>query len=67
MRLHVKVVAATWQQPAVARASALTTGVRLNTVLLKFTMNEDRQAALRGRKGLAGTKLGLDEYLMPTQ
>ncbi len=26
-----------------------------------------RQAALRGCKGLVGTKLGLDEDLMPTQ
>jgi hypothetical protein len=36
-------------------------------MLLNFVTNEDRQVALRGRKGLAGTKLGLDEDLMPTQ
>ncbi len=40
---------------------------RLGAVLLKFTTNEDRQAALQGHKGLAGTKLGLDEDLTPTQ
>ncbi len=36
-------------------------------MLLKFTMNENRQDALRGRRGLVGTKLGLDKYLMPVQ
>ncbi len=36
-------------------------------MLLKFATSEDRQAALRGRKGFAGTKLGLDENLTPTQ
>jgi hypothetical protein len=40
---------------------------RPNAVLLKFTMNEDRQATLRERKGLAGSKLGLDEDLTPVQ
>ncbi len=39
----------------------------LGAVLLKFATSEDRQATLWGRKGLAGTKLGLDENLMPTQ
>jgi hypothetical protein len=36
-------------------------------VLFKFATNEDRQAALWGRKGLTGTKLGLDEDLTPAQ
>jgi hypothetical protein len=36
-----------------------------DVVLLKFVSNKDRQAALRGRKGLVGTELGLDEDLMP--
>jgi hypothetical protein len=36
-------------------------------MLLKFATNEDRQAALRGRKGLPGTKLGVDEDLTPAQ
>jgi hypothetical protein len=36
-------------------------------MLLKFVMSEDRHATLRGRKGLVGTKLGLDEDLMPAQ
>jgi hypothetical protein len=36
-------------------------------MLLKFATSEDRQAALRGRKGLARTKLGLDEDLTPAQ
>jgi hypothetical protein len=49
------------------RASALTAGVRPNAVLLKFATNEDHQVALWGRKGLIGTKLGLDEDLMPAQ
>jgi hypothetical protein len=30
-------------------------------------MSEDCQVVLQGRKGLAGTKLGLDEDLTPTQ
>jgi hypothetical protein len=38
-----------------------------SAVLLKFVMSEDRQAAFRGRKGLAGRKLGLDEDLTPVQ
>ncbi len=36
-------------------------------MLLKFATSEDRQVALRGRKGLAGTKLGLDEDFTPVQ
>ncbi len=35
----------------------------LDAVLIKFTTSEDRQVVLRRRKGLAGTKLGLDEDL----
>jgi hypothetical protein len=42
-------------------------GVCLDIVLLKFATNEDRQASLQGCKHLAGTKLGLDEDLTPTQ
>jgi hypothetical protein len=38
-----------------------------STVLFKFATSEDRQAALRRRKGLARTKLGLDEDPTPTQ
>ncbi|CAK9255454.1 unnamed protein product [Sphagnum jensenii] len=67
MRLRVKVVAAKRQWPATPRASTLTTSTRPGAVLLKFVTSKDRQAALRGRKGLAGTRLGLDEDLMPTQ
>jgi hypothetical protein len=66
MRLRVKVVAAMRQQLATWRASTLTTSARPNAVLFKFAMNEDRQAALRGCKGLIGSKLGLDENLTPT-
>jgi hypothetical protein len=66
MRLHAKVVAATRQQLATARASTLAASARLDVVLLKFATSEDRQAALRGRMGLARTKLGLDEDFMPT-
>jgi hypothetical protein len=36
-------------------------------VLLKFVMSKDHQAALWRHKGLAGTKLGLDEDLTPAQ
>jgi hypothetical protein len=42
-------------------------GVRLDVMLFKFTMSEDRQAVLRGHKGLARTKLGLEENLTPAQ
>jgi len=38
-----------------------------HVVLLKFSTNEDRHAALRGHKGLKRTKLGLDKDLTPTQ
>ncbi len=49
------------------RASTSTVGVRPGVVLLKFATNKDCQATLRGRKGLARTKLGLDEDLTPVQ
>jgi hypothetical protein len=67
MRLHFKVIAAMRQRPVTTRASTLMTGTRPGVVLLKFATNEDRQVALRGRKGLARTKLGLDKDLTPTQ
>ncbi len=41
--------------------------MHFGVVLLKFAMNKDRQVVLRGRKGLVGTKLGLDENFTPTQ
>jgi hypothetical protein len=34
-------------------------------MLFKFAMNEDHQAVLQKRKGLARIKLGLDEDLTP--
>jgi hypothetical protein len=46
---------------------APTTVMCPDVVLFKFTMNEDHQATLLGRKGLATTKLGLDEDLTPVQ
>ncbi|CAN5971184.1 unnamed protein product [Sphagnum jensenii] len=67
MRLHVKVVAAKRQWPATSRASTSTASTCPDAVLLKFATSEDCQATLRGRKGLAGTRLGLDEDLTPTQ
>jgi hypothetical protein len=38
-----------------------------DAMLFKFVMSKDRQVALWECKGLAGTKLGLDEDLTPTQ
>jgi hypothetical protein len=67
MRLHAKVVVATRQRPATVWASTSAASARPGAMLLKFTTNEDRQAMLRGCKGLAGTKLGLDEDLTPVQ
>jgi hypothetical protein len=67
MRLRVKVIAAMRQQPTTSRASTSMTSARPDVVLLKFTTNKDFQVALRKHKGLAGTKLGLDEDLTPTQ
>jgi hypothetical protein len=42
MRLRVKVVVATWQQPMTLRASTLTISTRPSAVLLKFATSEDR-------------------------
>jgi hypothetical protein len=42
MRLHAKVVATTRQHLAIVRTSILAIGMRLGTVLLKFTTSEDR-------------------------
>jgi hypothetical protein len=67
MGLHAKVVTATRQRPTTVWASTSATGMCLNAVLLKFSTNEDHQATLQGRKGLAGTKMGLDEDLTPAQ
>jgi hypothetical protein len=55
MRLRVKVV------------MPCCNGLPLCGLPSQHTPGEDRQAALRGCKGLAGTKLGLDENLTPTQ
>ncbi len=52
-------------QPVIAQAFTLEVNVRLGAMLLKFTINEDRQVALQGRKGLVGTKLALDEDFTP--
>ncbi|CAK9250404.1 unnamed protein product [Sphagnum jensenii] len=49
------------------QASTLMAGVHLNAMLLKFVISEDRQVTLWGHKGLAWTKLGLDEDFMPAQ
>jgi hypothetical protein len=67
MRLHAKVIANMWQRLVTTRASTSTARARPSAVLLKFATSEDRQAALRRRKGLTGTKLGLDEDFTPTQ
>ncbi|CAM6069056.1 unnamed protein product [Sphagnum tenellum] len=67
MRLRAKVIVATQQRPAIVWASTSTAGARLGAVLFKFAISEDYQAALRGHKGLVGTKLGLDKDLAPVQ
>ncbi len=67
MRLCTKVIASTWQCPVIAQASTLAMGMHPGTVLLKFTTREDRKAVLQGHKGLARTKLGMDEDLTPAQ
>ncbi len=67
MKLHAKVITAMRQQPTTTQASTLMAGMRFDAVLLKFATSEDYQATLRGCKGLVGTKLGLDEDLMPTK
>ncbi len=67
MKLPAKVIAATWQQLVTIRSSTSTARARLGAVLLKFATSEDHQVAFRGRKGLVGTKLGLDEDLILAQ
>jgi hypothetical protein len=67
MNLHAKVVTTMWQWLATEWASALAASMCFGVVLFKSATNEDRQAALRGRKGLVGTTLGRDEDLTPTQ
>ncbi len=61
MKLRAKVITTTQQWFAIVRASALAASAHPNVVLFKFVMSEDCQAVLRGRKGMVGTKLGLDE------
>jgi hypothetical protein len=56
-----------WVKFFTARASVSTASARPDTVPLKFVMSEDRQAVLRGRKGLVKTKLGLDKDLTLAQ
>jgi hypothetical protein len=51
----------------IAKVSTSTMCVHFDTILFKFTISEDRQATLQGRKGLVGTKLGLDEDLTLAQ
>jgi hypothetical protein len=67
MRLCAKVVVAMRQCPATMPASTLAVGARFSAMLFKFVISKDRWVAFRGHKGLAGTKLGLDEDLTPTQ
>ncbi|CAK9237597.1 unnamed protein product [Sphagnum troendelagicum] len=67
MKLHTKVFIATQQWPTTAWASALAMGAHPNVVLFKFTTSKDCHVALRGHKGLVGTKLGLDEDFMSAQ
>jgi len=43
------------------------TSIHPDALLLKFAMSKNHQVVLQGHKGLARTKLGLDEDLMPTQ
>jgi hypothetical protein len=42
MRLYTKVIATTWQQPAIVQASTSVKGACLGMVLLKFATIEDR-------------------------
>ncbi len=67
MRLRAKVIVAMRQWLVATRASAPAAGTCLGVMLFKFATNKDRQATLWGCKGLAGTKLGLDKDLTPTQ
>jgi len=67
MRLRVTIVTTTRQRPTTFRASTSAASARLSVMLVQFATSKDRQATLQGRKGLAGTKLGLNENLTPTQ
>jgi hypothetical protein len=67
MRLRTKVITATQQRLATTQASTLAAGTHLGAMLLKFATNEDRKATLQRHKGLARTKLGLNEDLTPIQ
>ncbi len=67
MRLHAKVIVVTRQRLVITQASTSMARMRPNTVLLKFATSKDCQVALQGCKGLARTKLGLDEDLSPAQ
>jgi hypothetical protein len=42
-------------------------GAHFDAMLLKFAMSEDHQTTPRERKGMARTKLGLDEDLTLAQ
>jgi hypothetical protein len=55
IKLRAKVIATMWQRPTTMWASTSIGGARPSAVLFKFATNEDRQIALRGRKGLART------------
>ncbi len=67
MMMCAKVVATMWHQLMTTRASALVASTGFSKVLFKFVTSEDHQATLWGRRGLARTKLHLDENLTPTQ
>jgi len=67
MKLRAKVITTTRQRLAIVQASALAVGTHPGAVMLKFVTIGDRQVTLRRRKGLMGTKLGLDEDLTPVQ
>ncbi len=46
MKLHAKVIVATWQQFVIARASISAVGTCTGMVLFKFVISEDYQATL---------------------
>jgi hypothetical protein len=46
MKLHAKVIVATWQSHVASRAFASAVGVCLNIELLKFVTSEDYQVVL---------------------
>jgi hypothetical protein len=63
----VKVIVATRQWPTIVQASTPTMVTRPNAVMFMFVTSKYHQVVLQGRKGLVGTKLGLDEDLTPAQ